>query len=42
MAIDATDLDGRAWLVVEVAVAMRILAKMTIDAVHSFFKVDVV
>ena len=42
MAINARDLDGRARLVVEVAIAMRILAKVTIDAVHSFFKVDIV
>src|SRR6185436_11599678 len=38
----ASDLEGRAWLVVEIAVAVRVLAEVTIDAVHAAFEMDVV
>jgi hypothetical protein len=40
--IFARDLDRRARLVVEIAVAVRVLAEMTIDAVHAAFEMNVV
>ena len=42
MAIDAADLDRRARLVVKNAVAVRVLAEMAIDALHTFFEMNVV
>ena len=38
----AGDLDRRARFVVEIAVAVRVLTEVTIDAVHSLFEMNVV
>ena len=40
--IDATHLNRRARFVVKDSVAVRVLAKVTVNAVHPFFKMDVV
>jgi hypothetical protein len=42
MTIFTRDLDRGAWLVVEIAIAVRILTEVTIDAVHPTFGVNVV
>src|SRR5262249_55620535 len=39
--VDALDLDGRPHLAVELAVAVGVLHKVAIDAVHALFQVDV-
>ena len=41
MAIDAIDFDGVARLAVEIAVAVTVLLEVAVDAVHSFFQMDV-
>ena len=41
VAVDALNLDGRANLAIELGVAVGVLNEMTVDAVHSFFEVDV-
>jgi len=41
VAIDATDLDGGTRLIIEYARAVTVLSEMAIDAVHAFFKMDV-
>ena len=42
MTIFASDLDRRARLVVEIAVAVRVLPEVAVDAVHPFFEMNVV
>src|SRR5215204_5760817 len=41
MTIFARDLDRGARLVIKIAVAVRVLTEMTIDAVHSAFEMNV-
>ena len=42
MTVLTGDLNRRAWLVVEIAVAVGVLTEVTIDAMHSFFEMDIV
>ena len=42
MTIFAGDLDRRARFVIEIAVAVRVLPEVTVDAVHSLFEMNVV
>ncbi len=42
MTVFTRDLDRGAWLVVKIAVAVRVLAEVAIDAVHAAFGVNVV
>jgi len=42
MTILATDLDSSARFVVEIAIAVRVLAEVTVDAVHSLVEMNVV
>ena len=42
MTVFASDLNRRARFVVKIAVAVRILAEVAVDAVHSLFKMNVV
>ena len=41
VAIDAIQFDGRARLAVELSIAVIVLLEMAIDALHSFFEMDV-
>ena len=41
VAILATDLDGRAAIAIDVAVAVVVLPEVTVNAVHPFFEVNV-
>ena len=41
VAIDAIELDGRARLGVEFSAAVAVLLEMAIDALHSFFQVNI-
>ena len=42
MTIFASDLDRGARLVVKIAVAVRVLAEVAVDAMHSLFEMNVV